>query len=188
MDTSSTPTVNELSLLSETVRSCKQLQGGSALSTPRLCSMDAPLQPLKLRINEHDDPHHCMNWDNQYYAHFFNLTALIFYVRTSADVVALMEHSESSSLKEFQMFCLGQMLRNSVMHCLCAMHVTPLNAFKCLATFWKRRSSSPSNLRLQLDNSFVSGSWEPLRSQYITSSTLTIASFRRPEVDDTSAI
>jgi len=31
--------------------------------------MEAPLQPLKLRINEYDDPHHSMNWDNQYYAH-----------------------------------------------------------------------------------------------------------------------
>ena len=150
--------------------------------------MEAPLQPLKLRINEHDDPHHCMNWDNQYYAHLVNLTALIFYARTSADIIALMEQSEFSSLKEFQMFCLVQMLSNSVMHCICAKHVTPLDAFKCLARFWKTRSRSLL-LGLQLDNSFVSGSWEPLRSRYITPSTLTIASFRRPyQVDDTSAI
>ncbi|OJA16389.1 hypothetical protein AZE42_12035 [Rhizopogon vesiculosus] len=44
-----------------------------------------------------------MDWDHLYSAHFFNLTALVFCVNTSADVITLMQHSEFPSLKVFKM-------------------------------------------------------------------------------------
>ncbi|OAX33949.1 hypothetical protein K503DRAFT_748044 [Rhizopogon vinicolor AM-OR11-026] len=98
-------TADELSLLSDTVRSCRQLVD---LCCPCLDFAawkhlsDLPTL-LTVRIQDHDT-YHRLDWENLYFARFLNLNILDLCVRTCTDAITVMQHSEFPSLKEFRIY------------------------------------------------------------------------------------
>jgi len=56
-----------------------------------------------VRIQDHDT-YHRLDWENLYFARFLNLNTLDLCVRTCTDAIAVMQHSEFPSLKEFSLY------------------------------------------------------------------------------------
>ncbi|OAX33951.1 hypothetical protein K503DRAFT_859487 [Rhizopogon vinicolor AM-OR11-026] len=99
------PTADELSLLSDTVRSCKQLVDLNCPYLDFAAWKYLSHLPTILAVKINDGiSHHPLNRDDLYCARFLNLTTLIFDVGSCADVITVMQHSEFPSLKEFQMY------------------------------------------------------------------------------------
>ncbi|OAX33685.1 hypothetical protein K503DRAFT_504255 [Rhizopogon vinicolor AM-OR11-026] len=96
-------TSDELSLLSDTIRSCKWLVD---LRCPRLdfaVWKHLSNLPTLLTVRIEDNIDHSIDWDHLYSAHFFNLTTLTFDVYKSTNVITVMQHSKFPLLQEFQL-------------------------------------------------------------------------------------
>jgi hypothetical protein len=102
--TSRAHTADELSLLSDIIRSYKQLV---TLGCPHLdfaAWKHLSILPTLLTLNIHECKfHQPMDWDRLYFARFLNLTTLDFTVQESADIITVLQHSEFPSLKMFKM-------------------------------------------------------------------------------------
>jgi hypothetical protein len=97
-------TADELSLLYDTVRSCKQLVDLSCTHLDFATWKHLSNLPtlLKVAIQEYDVSHP-IQWENLDFAPFLNLTTLVFDVEESADIITIMERSEFPSLRQFKM-------------------------------------------------------------------------------------
>ncbi|OJA13284.1 hypothetical protein AZE42_05019 [Rhizopogon vesiculosus] len=100
-------------LLSETVRSCKQLK--HLKCTPLDCASWKHLSDIPTLVtvriieddydndddDDDDDDDVQLNPDNVHFAPFLNITCLYFRMNTAAYVITIMQHSEFPSLKVF---------------------------------------------------------------------------------------
>ncbi|KAG0703079.1 hypothetical protein DFH29DRAFT_465439 [Suillus ampliporus] len=96
-------TAEELSLLAETIRSCKQLKrlDSSPLewaTWSHLCTL-----PTLLTMHISGDGYWPLDRHHLEFAPFLNVTTLRFYAVTAAYAITAMQHSEFPSLKRFEM-------------------------------------------------------------------------------------
>ncbi|OJA11057.1 hypothetical protein AZE42_07175 [Rhizopogon vesiculosus] len=97
---------DELFVLSDIVRSCKQLVDLSCPSLDFAAWKHLSNAPtlLTVEIDERRILHRPMDAENLHFAPFLNLTTLTFHVETCGNVVTVLRHSQFPSLKEFKIY------------------------------------------------------------------------------------
>ncbi|OAX35230.1 hypothetical protein K503DRAFT_868405 [Rhizopogon vinicolor AM-OR11-026] len=96
-------TTNQLSLLSDTIRSCEHLKHLKCPPLDYEAWKHLSELPTLVTLSINGEMDNLLDRDNVNFAPFLNITALYFCVHSAADIITLIQRSQFPSLKKFNM-------------------------------------------------------------------------------------